>query len=337
MEKTITKKNKKYIKWLDIAKGIAIVLTIIGHTVKINSTTRNLIYSFHMPLFLILSGYTIKKLDLKDLLKATIKDIKRLLVPAFICAIIKFFLNIYIDDITPFISLKMLIKSLIWGNCNPYELTILGHTYTMCRFGFIWFLVALFWAKLLYRLILYKVKDNRMIFCLFIGFAGIMIGQKIQLPQCIDIVMVSMIFMEFGQFLHNLNEEKISSTKENIITFICFSLWIYLCFNKRLFLEFSVRFYPLSMISIIIAIAASWCFIKFSKSIEDFKLSSILVFLGKNSLDLLCIHFFDEYIINLWNFSNSIIISCLIRCLIDIIILYIYVFIKNHIKKNKRG
>lgn len=36
--------------WLDISKGIAILLVIIGH-MGIPRTMSNIIYSFHMPFF----------------------------------------------------------------------------------------------------------------------------------------------------------------------------------------------------------------------------------------------------------------------------------------------
>ena len=48
-----SKINRKY--WLDIAKGIAIFLMVIGHT-SIPNAVSNFIYAFHMPLFFIASG-----------------------------------------------------------------------------------------------------------------------------------------------------------------------------------------------------------------------------------------------------------------------------------------
>ena len=48
---------KKRIYWLDIAKGIAIICTIIGHIAPFGRNVRNLIFSFHMPLFFILNYY----------------------------------------------------------------------------------------------------------------------------------------------------------------------------------------------------------------------------------------------------------------------------------------
>lgn len=52
-------KNNR-IEWIDICKGIGILLVIIGHTGigQTSTFTYNYIYSFHMPLFYFLSGLT---------------------------------------------------------------------------------------------------------------------------------------------------------------------------------------------------------------------------------------------------------------------------------------
>lgn len=47
--------NRKH--WIDIAKGIAIVLMVLGHT-SIPDTLSRFIFAFHMPLFFMASGYT---------------------------------------------------------------------------------------------------------------------------------------------------------------------------------------------------------------------------------------------------------------------------------------
>lgn len=44
--------------WIDCARGIAILLVIVGHTVS--GVLSGAIYSFHMPLFFIFSGITLK-------------------------------------------------------------------------------------------------------------------------------------------------------------------------------------------------------------------------------------------------------------------------------------
>ena len=48
------------IVYIDIIKGIAIILVIMGHVLSDPSLLRNAIYTFHMPLFFIISGYFLK-------------------------------------------------------------------------------------------------------------------------------------------------------------------------------------------------------------------------------------------------------------------------------------
>lgn len=50
---------KKRIEWIDIAKGLAIILMVVGHT-AIPSRINNWIYSFHMPFFFFISGVLTK-------------------------------------------------------------------------------------------------------------------------------------------------------------------------------------------------------------------------------------------------------------------------------------
>ena len=83
---------------LDFAKGIAIILVIIGHCVQFGSGNEycsnefyltnflfKFIYSFHMPLFMLISGYlflySIKKYSTKEIIK---RKLKSLLIQLFI-------------------------------------------------------------------------------------------------------------------------------------------------------------------------------------------------------------------------------------------------------------
>lgn len=47
----------KRIDALDLAKGIGIILVIIGHCIPIKSVPCQIIFTFHMPLFFLISGY----------------------------------------------------------------------------------------------------------------------------------------------------------------------------------------------------------------------------------------------------------------------------------------
>ena len=81
-------KNNRTIS-LDIARAITIILVVIGHYIPDNSPNwyvvfHRFIYSFHMPLFLFISGFiymqTLKK---ESYFTFVIRKVKRLMIPYF--------------------------------------------------------------------------------------------------------------------------------------------------------------------------------------------------------------------------------------------------------------
>lgn len=83
----------KRIIWIDTLKGLAILLVIMGHVCQMRFPVSgkwlaNIIYSFHMPLFLFLSGLFARKaveaVDKRQVKSFIIKKTKQLLVPFII-------------------------------------------------------------------------------------------------------------------------------------------------------------------------------------------------------------------------------------------------------------
>lgn len=87
------------LKFLDVAKGIGILLVVMGHCIPDASTFQTIsnssfallhkiIYSFHMPLFFFISGFLAKQiLDSSQKFKIILKKFNRLLVPYFFVGI----------------------------------------------------------------------------------------------------------------------------------------------------------------------------------------------------------------------------------------------------------
>lgn len=74
--------------WIDCARGIAILLVIVGHTVS--GVLSGAIYSFHMPLFFIFSGITSKFSSTnEEFATKTKRSFKRLMGPFFLTDIIQ--------------------------------------------------------------------------------------------------------------------------------------------------------------------------------------------------------------------------------------------------------
>lgn len=49
--------SRERVHYIDVARGIAIILMVLGHILEVETIGRELVFSFHMPLFLIVSGY----------------------------------------------------------------------------------------------------------------------------------------------------------------------------------------------------------------------------------------------------------------------------------------
>ena len=74
--------NKQRENWVDIVKGIGIILVVMGHA-GCPVLPHGIIYSFHMPLFFFLSGLFINRQCEKDFCTYVKKNFRSLLLPYF--------------------------------------------------------------------------------------------------------------------------------------------------------------------------------------------------------------------------------------------------------------
>ena len=323
---------KKRINWIDIAKGITIILMVIGHTIPYNSLNI-FIFSFHMPLFVILSGITYKMPINKEDLKSRIKKYcKQLLIPYILTLLICTVVFTYINNDFSFLKVvKQFIKNLCWGN---------GCDYTLFGVNFngvspIWFLVALFFSKIVFDVINYKINDknlcNNFIIYSFLALTGVMVGKFIWLPQNIDLVLIFLLYLYIG-FVFNKYIRDIKKY-ETVIFIVCFVIWT-VCLGFNLNIELAVRSYPYGFLSIIESICASYSIIALCKIMEKSNvLQKIFTKIGKISLMILCIHSV-EYVAFDWSvLSINIYLIDILRVIFVLIISFTFVFIKNKILK----
>ncbi|CCX59757.1 putative uncharacterized protein [Blautia hydrogenotrophica CAG:147] len=139
----------KRIEFIDVAKGITILLVIVGHTIP-EGLMRTLIYSFHMPLFFFLSGYFYRNIPTKVLIR---KKARQLLPPYYItsaCLIIfnagMLFIRQKTDELFP--STARLFFAALYGSGMDIH-----SPFPIPQIGAIWFLWALFFCFILMNLL----------------------------------------------------------------------------------------------------------------------------------------------------------------------------------------
>lgn len=78
---------EKRFSFIDVAKGISIVLIVLGHLLK-NNIIITWIYSFHVPIFFIITGYLLKTKSSLKLNKVVKIRFKSIMIPYLIFSIL---------------------------------------------------------------------------------------------------------------------------------------------------------------------------------------------------------------------------------------------------------
>ena len=312
--------NRKRIVWVDIAKAIAIILMIVGHEIK-NVWICTFIFSFHMTLFFILSGYTSSEINNVKKLK---RNIKKLFKNSWLLAALMILLltfqqwilyknvNIWQDS----------LKGIFWGS-NFYG----KDGVWVSNVGVMWFMFAFFWAKIIYdslQVLLHSNKYNGFVLGI-LAYASIIFSKYYWLPQALDVAVVAAFFMWCGWCIKNFDEKN----KFNISLSLCITFFWIMCVLAKIHIELATRSYPLQFVSVIEAIAGSIVIIYLSKKCEKLNLLSKLAILGQHTLAILCIHHLDLYWIWWSRFMNSNITAAIVRLFIDMFLLVIVLWIKK--------
>lgn len=208
--------NSVFSNSITYVKGLAILLVVLGH---ITSPLGVVIYSFHIPLFFFLGGVFIKTANpAADFLK---KNFTRLIVPYFIFGGLGLFAN-GIKNILLHRPQEELFQSIV-GLLFWMDAAHLQH------YGFVlWFLPALFWARLVsFCLIKYLKINALLIFTLCVVgtylFANLV---NFTLPFGFDKGMVAMPWVFMGSVFYRHNEKILALPIWKIVSVVLFVLLI---------------------------------------------------------------------------------------------------------------
>ena len=183
-------KTKVRIEIIDIAKAITIFLVIMGHTTGNfdDPMFRRVIYSFHMPLFFILAGLSIKPKVLKnkeEKIAFIRKNILALIVPYLIWGLIY----------GPF-SFENILK-LLYGSWASIA--------SVGTLTSLWYLPCLFVARMYIQIVfnLFENKDNRQFYYAIITILFFIIGFIIPYIEaeyiwCFNVAFVAAGFIMLG-------------------------------------------------------------------------------------------------------------------------------------------
>lgn len=282
----------KRIKFLDITRAFAIIFIVIGHTL-VHSANCSIIfkflYSFHVVLFFIISGYTFKVKDNENIFNFIKNKFIRIMVPYFIWALL--FLIPYMlfgqgvgGDLGTSSSFNLIdqIINVLYGN---------GNLSALKQNSSLWFLPALFSMNLFYYFVVkfsdkYKMNKELMLVILFIiGFISSSF-LSVFLPWGINTVLNVGVFFYIGYLFREvglLNSNKLFKLKYILIVLL---IGLVSCFANDLVscIDYSYGNYFLCFLS---GLCLSLVVLYISYKIDKNK---ILEYIGKNTMGILIFH-----------------------------------------------
>lgn len=277
------------IDWVDIAKALGLFLVFLGHTLYGGSHIANVlnraIYSFHMPMFFILSGYVAKP-DSTTFQAYINKKFKRLLLPAILLYVLALpiYFVFYHDWSDPTLLMSVLKRIFyIKGECvfnKP-----------------VWFFFCLFQILVLIKLFdLLNAKTIKLVIvgicCLllswFIYTSGFVYFKLFGFDKCI----LGLFFYVCGMILRKTKYDRYLI----IIGLILLPIWFYF----GVFLNPKVRMYDMHLANfwffIVSGVTGSLCFFSISKVFEFWEKNSFIKEYAKWTVFIVGSH----YVLVIW-------------------------------------
>ncbi|WP_445491737.1 acyltransferase family protein [Niallia sp. 03133] len=184
--------------WIDVAKGIGIILVIMGHTS--NDIAQHYFFWFHMPLFFILSGYTFKEIsNTTDFLVWLKKFTKRLMIPYFSFGIFLFTLYTFTKIITnefTLIDTFQDFKDLLYGG------QVLTGYFTV-----FWFITCLLFTQILFAAILLFFKSHKsrisiIVLCYVLAhIEASLVPEDFAFPLNADVSLLALAYVAIGWYV----------------------------------------------------------------------------------------------------------------------------------------
>ncbi len=287
-------REKKRLQWIDLVKGITIILVIYGHAMTPTELLRQVIYSFHMPLFFVLAGYTFSS---QKSLKATLSSSAyRILVPLLVVFILSEFISV--QHGASFSRTRSFLK-LVWGNGNwPFEHPALG--ITLKTVGAMWFFWCLFWSRIIFWLILRGSCMQRVrLYGLtaLVAVAGYCLSRHFPLPMNIDIACVCSVYMLAGYEIKRAKADSLyislPKVSRAIVLLLLTALWLSIALEYKN--SIGARYYGVHILGFIGAIAGSLLLFLLCKEMEKRnKTYRWLTYAGVYSLSFLCFHILER-------------------------------------------
>lgn len=294
------------IEWIDITKGIAIFLMVIGHT-SIPKCVSNYIWSFHMPLFFLISGVLYDADKYNSFSKMIRRRVQTLIVPYVFFSLVVFY-GMFLLDMAD-------IKELYLG-WNGYAL---------------WFIPVLFITEIMFNRIikyvrLFKENYSTEIIAIVLSLLGFVLSiVKIHFPFKLEVSLFAVFFYATGFNYKRMLTDEPGKYKKWLVPSIILQMTVVQFMPN---IDMASNKYGLYVPNFIIALVGTLNIIALSRYICLWRDGNIvkrfLIWAGKNTFVILGLSQMVNLLMkSLLSMSGSMIANSILRHCLLWIILYL--------------
>jgi acyltransferase len=293
---------KRY-DYIDISKGIGILLVVWAH-IMITGSTHRVIYAFHMPLFFLLSGMLFKRERFSGFASFIKKRSKRLLLPYAVYSVATWalwamFRYIRHDEVVSY--WEPLLQTIIAKGSGEF----------MVHNSALWFVPCLFVTEIMYFIISKMKEVYTIVVCILCSIMSFVLGYYFGdnwwflLPWNFDAALIALIFYCFGNiFIKHFSHKEVVGFVERhyklMLSILCL-LSVILYFGATIYGECSMgssSYQCSGIVFTIRAIIGCVSLIVLALILSHLQNSSLwfkhiigyIKWLGINSLDVMCLH-----------------------------------------------
>jgi fucose 4-O-acetylase-like acetyltransferase len=275
------------LEYVDIAKGIGIVLVICSHSEALDLMW--LFIGMFVPIFYFCAGYTSK---LKGTIKASmLKRFQKLFVPYV-------FFNVVMFCVFEHFSLRE-VFGILYSRYCLYPLDVTPNIKFLTSGNYpMWFLTSMIVSYLLFYLIIYYEKYKWWTIGAYAIITKLLTFCPILLPWSIDTAFLTALFMYMGMLARKLG--CMDWGKWPIIFFLVIYIVLHCVAGD---INLSVRMYGTSVaLYFVLGTLGSFLMLWGSKFLEQTSAGKILLVLGRHSLSIFCVQMaFIVMVKNMWH------------------------------------
>jgi fucose 4-O-acetylase-like acetyltransferase len=268
--------SKQRLEWIDILKGIGIIVVVLGHA--ISGAAHQAMFLFHMPLFFFLAGSLHKARDPMRMMK---RSAKRLLVPYVVFMAVFFLPTLFLQE--PHGGLRDVLRlatKFVYGGC-----------YLAGFVGIVWFVTCLFATQQLVNWMCRWSRWNRFAMMALIGTLAYLneyLEPALYLPLAANVVLAAAPLFYIGMLT-----KQVEWTAVRLATCFAIAVLSLVATLNGVAVPWDMKHavYGLPVVSVIAAFAWFICLSRMSQWIAAVPImSSMLASIGRMSLGIMFMH-----------------------------------------------